>query len=315
MSVNQHRTIELDRPVDLGRTLGPFSRGRGDPTCRVSADATERATRTPDGPAAERIRRAGPDTLLVEAWGPGAGWLLDQAPALLGLDDDDTGFEPSRHRVVEAVARRNPGARLGRTGAVLEALVPAILEQKVTGAEASRVYRRLVLAHGEPAPGPLGLRLQPDPTTLAALPYYAFHPLGLERRRAEVIRAVARAAPALEQIARAGDGHLDAGARAELGARLAARLRQLPGIGPWTTAEVAVRAIGDPDAVSYGDFHLPGLVGYALAGEPRADDARMLELLAPWAGQRARVVRLLEIGGPAPARRGPRAEARDIASI
>jgi len=90
------------------------------------------------------------------------------------------------------------------------------------------------------------------------------------------------------------------------------RLVAYPGIGPWTAAEVTLRALGDPDAVSLGDFHLPNLVAWALAGEPRADDARMLELLEPWRGHRARVIRLLEASGLAAPRFGPRHSPRDM---
>ncbi len=89
----------------------------------------------------------------------------------------------------------------------------------------------------------------------------------------------------------------------------------MPGIGPWTAAEVGVRALGDADAVSVGDFHLPNLVAYALAGEPRGNDARMLELLEPYRGQRARVMRLLELSGIRPPRYGPRLAPRRIESF
>jgi hypothetical protein len=67
--------------------------------------------------------------------------------------------------------------------------------------------------------------------------------------------------------------------------------------------------------VSVGDFHLPNIVAYGLAGEPRADDARMLELLEPFRGRRALVVRLLELGGPRPPRYGPRLAPRRIEAI
>jgi len=76
--------------------------------------------------------------------------------------------------------------------------------------------------------------------------------------------------------------------------------------------EVAVRALGDLDAVSVGDFHHKNLVSWALAGEPRGTDARMLELLAPYAGRRALVIRLLELSGLRPPRYGPRMAPRRI---
>jgi 3-methyladenine DNA glycosylase/8-oxoguanine DNA glycosylase len=194
-----------------------------------------------------------------------------------------------------------------RSSAAFEALVPAILEQKITGLEAVRVRRRMAFVLGQPAPGPAerlaGLRLPPTAERLAALPYFDLHPLGLERRRAEVIIRLAGRAIAIERL----------GTKAPADAR--ARLERLPGVGPWTAAEVARVAWGDPDAVSIGDYHLPSLVAFALAGEPRADDARMLELLEPYRGQRARVQRLLELSGIRTPRYGPHMPARAIGGI
>ncbi len=199
------------------------------------------------------------ERLSVEAWGPGADRALDAAPALAGLEDGRDGFAPA-DRLLADLDRRMPGLRIGRSGAVLEALIPAILEQKVTGTEARRAYRGIIARWGEPAPGPFGLRLLPPPEVLARLPYEAFHPIGLERRRADLVRTVALRASRFEEIV---DLPLPDAYR---------RLTALPGLGPWTAAEVALRALGDADAVSIGDFHLPNLVAYALAGEPRATD-------------------------------------------
>ena len=247
----------------------------------------------------------------ARAWGRGAAWALAHLEALLGLDDDPGALVP-RHDAVAAAVRRVRGLRIGRSGAVMEALIPAILEQKVTGAEAGRTYRGLIARYGEPAPGGFGLRLQPDPRILAELPYHAFHPLGLERRRAELVRAVCREAARLERL-----GEAAAGPGAEEPARAAAyaALRAFPGIGPWTAAEVGIRAFGDPDAVSIGDFHVPNMVAWALAGEPRGTDERMLELLEPYRGQRGRVIRLLELAGAKAPRYGPRLAPRRIADL
>ena len=255
------------------------------------------------GPVVVRLVHAG-DEIVAEAWGPGADRALADVPALLGLGGEPVPIPP-RHPLVAELARRSPGVRIPRTGAVLESLVPAILEQKVTGQEAWRAWSGLIRAHGEPAPGPSEwrLRLGPSPAALARLPYYAYHPFGIERRRAELIRRVASRAAWFEAIVDLpfADAY--------------ARLTAVPGIGPWTAAEVGVRALGDPDAVSVGDFHLPSLVAFALAGEPRGDDARMLELLEPFRGQRARVVRLLELSGVRPPRRGPRLSPRGIEDL
>ena len=290
------RTLVLDGELDLVRTLAPLRRATPvDLTIRLGRLEAWRATRTPAGPGVERIRHLG-RRVEVEAWGPGAEWLLEQAPALLGLDDQPEAFRP-RQPLLAALARRFRGLRLGRTGAVMEALVPSVFEQKVPGMEARIALGRLVAMLGEPAPAPPGapaLRLPPSPERLERTPYEVFHRMGVERRRAETVRRAASYAARLEETA------------AMPPAAAAARLQALPGIGPWTAAEVAQVALGDRDSVSVGDYHLPHLVAYALAGEPRGTDERMLELLEPFRGQRARVIRLLLAGGVSAPRRGPR---------
>ncbi len=296
------RRIPLDGPLDLGRTLGIHVRGNGDPTIRLRGGEVVRATRTADGPATIHVTVRG-DVADTEAWGPGAERALAAVRGLIGLDDDRTGWDPAHHPLVRDLDRRLRGVRLGRTAAIMEALVPAILEQKVTGTEAWRGLRGIVRRWGEAAPGPFGLRLLPDPGQLAAVPYHELHPLGVERRRADLVRRVCARAARLEEIV---DVPREAGY---------ARLRSIPGIGPWTAAEVMLRATGDPDAVSVGDFHLPNVVAFALAGEVRGDDRRMLQLLEPWRGQRARVVRLLELSGVRPPAFGPRYAPRSIAAI
>ena len=238
----------------------------------------------------------------MEAWGPGADWALEAAPALVGALDDDAGFEPL-HPVVEDLHRRLRGLRICRSQAVTEAVVPTILEQKVIGVQAHRSYAAVVRRFGEEAPGPGGLLLPPLPHVLATVPYHSFHRLGVERKRADTIRRACSYARRLEETV----GMAPAEARS--------RLTALPGLGPWSAAEVAFVALGDPDAVSLGDYHLPHLVSYALTGEPRGDDARMLELLEPWRGQRGRVIKLLEAGADAPPRYGPRMPLQHIAGL
>ena len=284
--------------IDLVLTLAPLAHGRGDPTIRFAPEGIWRATRTGAGPATIRLR-AIDGGIAVAAWGPGAAAAVEGAADLVGANDDPGALVP-QHRLVGDLARRFPGLRLPRTNRPFEALLPAICEQKVTGIQARAAFRAIIDRHGEPAPGPAGLRLPPEPRTLAALPYFAFHPFGLERRRAELIRRAAELAPRIEQAT---------------SARAYAQMRAVPGIGPWTLAEVGRIAFGDPDALSVGDFHLPNLVAWALAREPRADDARMLELLEPYRGQRGRVQRLLEVSGISPPRYGPRMAPQRIAGI
>ncbi|MFD0271654.1 DNA-3-methyladenine glycosylase family protein [Streptomyces sp. NPDC127106] len=291
-------------PVDLGLTLGPLRRGPHDPTFRVTADGSVwRASRTPVGPATLRVaadRTIG--TVRAEAWGPGAEWLLDGMPALLGADDDPSVFVP-RHRLVHASHRSRPGLRLTRTGLVLESLIPTVLEQKVTSDEAYRSWRRLVRGFGEPAPGPAGtdMYVMPDARTWAMIPSWDWHRAGVDAKRSGTVVRAVRVAARMEEAAAMPPG------------RAAARLEAVPGIGPWTSAETLQRSNGDPDAVTTGDLHLPGIIGYALVGDRDADDAAMLELLAPYAGQRHRAARLILLAGRTPPRRAPRMYRNDIA--
>lgn len=288
------RALRLDAPVDLGPTLRPLQHGRNDPTIRVHRNEAWRATRTPSGPATQHLRVAG-GVADIEAWGPGAEWLLEHSPELLGLHDDASGFDPD-HRGLRDLHRRNPGLRIGRSRAVVETIVPTILEQRVTGAAARRSFRAIVRAYGEPAPGPFELFLQPDPKLLASLPYEDFHPFGVERKRAVTIKLACSYARRLEETT-------------EIEPPSARRrLLAVPGVGEWTTALVAGAAWGDGDAVEVGDFHVPHLVAWFLAGEPRGSDGRMLELLEPYAGHRGRAIRLIEYSGARAPRYGPRAE-------
>jgi 3-methyladenine DNA glycosylase/8-oxoguanine DNA glycosylase len=308
------RSFPAPHPFDLRLTVSPLRHGSGDPTIRLGAHAMIRAARTPDGPATLHLRLEG-SMISAEAWGAGREWALETAPELLGSDDDPSALQ-ARHPVVEQLGRRLAGLRMPRSSGVWEAVLPAILEQKVTGREARSSFRRVVRAFGEPAPGPFGergrgtrsampfgVRLPPSPERIATTPAYAFHRFGVESRRAEVIRAVARVG-----------ARLNASARDEP-ETTRNRMRTIPGIGPWTEAEVARVAFGDADAVSVGDFHVPSAVAWALAGEPRAGDARMLELLEPYHGQRGRVQLLIEIGGPPVPRHGPRMAVRSIEAL
>lgn len=309
MSDVLERTFPLPPSVDLRMTLAPLRRSAGDPTMRIGPEGVWRATRTPCGPATVHLRQAG-STVHVRAWGDGAEWAVETAPALVGAMDDPVaaGFDASAHPLVAELWRRyGAGVRFCRSGVVTEALVPTILEQKVVAADAKQAYRRLVRSYGEPAPGPAaaGLLLPPAPARLARVPGWAFHRFNVEGRRAEAVRLACRVAHRLEESV--GMGALVA----------RKRMTALPGIGTWSASEVLRLALGDADAVSFGDYHLKHLVSYSLAGEPVGTDERMAELLEPWraSGQRARVVRLLELGGSMPPRRGPRMPRQSIAAI
>src|SRR5215471_8857274 len=303
------RDWQLPFAVDVRIALSVHGRGSSDPTFRIDgAGAIWRTSLTPDGPATIRVMTpARPSQVAgapvrAQAWGPGAEWLLDALPAALGRDDDPAGFDPAGHPILRQVARRHPGLRLGRSGRLMEALVPAILEQKVAGVEAQRAWRILLAKFGTPPPGPAppGMRVFPEPKTWRHIPSWEWHRAGVEGVRAQTIITAASVSDSLERLLTQTHQEADR------------KLRTIAGIGPWTSAEARQRAAGDPDAVSVGDFHLPNIVGWVLAGREQTDDAAMLELLAPYAGHRHRVARLAELSGlGGPPRRGSRLPVRD----
>ncbi|WP_235535468.1 DNA-3-methyladenine glycosylase [Oerskovia sp. Root918] len=295
--------LRSERPLDLRSTLAKLARGPYDPTFRVVPTGPQAGTwRTslfPTGPVTYRLVQAGVRDVVGQAWGPGAGELAASLPVLLGEPDDAASFTPPA-RLADA-HRRHPGLRVPRTGRVLEALVPAVLEQKVQTVTAHHAWRWLLARYGTPAPGPApdGMRVVPDARTWATIPTWDWHRAGVDPRRARTVVECARVARRLEECTA-----MDPTAAQ-------ARLQLVPGVGVWTAAEVGQRALGDADAVSVGDFHLAKAVGWALTGE-RTDDAGMLRLLAPYAPHRYRVVRLLEVSGLGHApRRGPRLSIQD----
>ncbi len=265
-----------------------------------AAGAIWRGVRTPEGPGTLRLAALrGSGEVSAAAWGPGATWLLDGVPRLCGADDDPAGFDPV-HPVLRQACARHPGMRMTTADQVVDLLVPSILEQKTTGKQARASWRYLVRQFGQPAPGPApdGLRVPPDPATWAQVPSWEWHKAGVEPAQSRTIFTAARHAKRLEEAAAMDTAAADL------------RLRALPGIGVWTSAEVRQRSHGDADAVSVGDYHLSNQVGFALTGE-RVDDARMLELLAPYAGHRHRACLFIGLSGIRFPRYGPRITIQD----
>jgi 3-methyladenine DNA glycosylase/8-oxoguanine DNA glycosylase len=296
------RVWRPDWPCRVVPTLAQQRHGAGDPTWRREGDhRVRRGLRTPEGPATLLVEaRPADGEVRAEAWGSGADWALASVPDLLGAADSWEGFEP-RHPVLAEVWRHHPHLRLGRSGLLMESLVPAIIEQKVTGQEAFAGFRRLVLRFGEPAPGPdpradgtgQQVWLPPDAATLRTIPSWEWLRLHIDPARSRTIVTVARVADSLERLVALTPEEADR------------RMRTLPGVGVWTSAEVRVRTFGDPDAVSFGDYHVAKDVGWALTGAP-FDDAAMEEFLEPYRPQRGRVPALVSAGRLHRPRHGPK---------
>jgi 3-methyladenine DNA glycosylase/8-oxoguanine DNA glycosylase len=290
--------------LDMNAVLAPHRRGSGDPAWQLDdRGILWLAGNTFAGPGTLALRRFADGEIEAEAWGAGADVLLTGVPALLGADDDDSGFV-AHHDAVAAIRREMPGLRLGATGRVWDALIPAVLEQKVTGYEARRSWRELCRWFGERAPGPAprGLRVPPGPRAVMSIVDWKWHRAGVDLTRRRTLVFAAQVAHRLARAAELG------------GTEGRALLRKVPGIGVWTAAEVAQRAWGDPDAVSFGDFHIPAVVGHALLGRP-LDDEGLAEVLEPYSPQRQRVVRYLEAAGFSRPRFGPRFAVRDYRAM
>lgn len=289
------------RPIPVGAILAPYRHGAGDPTFRTTSGCVWRAARTPAGPATLRIHRepaAAGDRVVARAWGPGASVVLDGLPELLGDADDPSGFEP-HDEVLRPVARDHRDWRIARSGLVLDSLLPAVIEQRVTGKQAFSAYRRLVQRYGEPAPGPrdeiAGLRLMvpPDVPSWRRIPSWEWLRSGVDAQRSDTVQRVLQVADRLEECARLPRE------------KAWQRLRFVPGIGVWTAAETMQRAAGDADAVSFGDYHVAKDIGHALTGRAVSDE-ELARLLRPYAGHRYRVQFLVTAGRLGAPRRGAR---------
>ncbi|WP_432279430.1 DNA-3-methyladenine glycosylase family protein [Nocardia carnea] len=295
------RVLTAGGPIHLAHTLAPLRRGPADPCHQIDGDGAHwRISRMPAGPVTYRLTQTAPHTITADAWGPGAAEFLDQLDSMFCLDENVDDFVPI-HPTIAAAHQRNPGLRMLRTGRVFEALVPAILEQKVTIVSSHAAWRALVHRFGDPAPGPApeGMRVPPDAATWARIPSWSYHRANVGPQRWQTIVRAARVADSLEHTAGLPP------------AEAARKLRTIPGIGEWTAAETAQRAFGDADALSVGDYHLASVVGWTLLGRD-IDDAEMVEFLEPVRPHRYRTIRLLEVSGQARKPRfGPRAPITD----
>ena len=334
------RRVRVPVPVDVALTLRPLQRGAADPTVRATPQGVWLTLRSPapdvasDGPGrptsllVSGVREAagGGTAVTARAWGAGASAAVAGVERLLGLHDDgwdafdallrpDSGA-PALPRHVREARRTRAGLRLPAAGALSRQLLTAVLEQKVTHDQARHGWRTLVrlaarIDDDGPAPGPVPPGMLPPPTPAAVLriPSWDWHARAwVQPSQSRTVLEVARRAASIDRLGDAVAPGDTAGVAA-----LARRLESVPGIGPWTTAEALQRSHGAADLVSVGDYHLAQYVGQVLTGR-RTDDAGMLRLLAPWAGHRQRVVRMIGLSGERKQGFGPKLAPADPAS-
>lgn len=304
----------LERPLDLKATLGRL-RGGSAPTRWLHADRALWAGRWASGEATLALEVAD-GCMEASACGPGSSEALESVPRLVGLDDHHGPLFDAAPPALARLARQRTAFRMGATDDLVGALLPAVLGQRVTAREAHGSWARLCADFGEPAPSvgafptsqlstsPLPtLRVPPRPQVLARLTSHELHRYGVERSRGDLLIGLARRATSLNALT------------VHPPAEVRRRLQTLPGVGPWTSSIATRVAQGDPDAVLIGDLHLPSMITWALAGEERGDDDRMLELLEPSTGQRARVQQLVKSSGLRAPRRGPKYSPLPIARM
>jgi AraC family transcriptional regulator of adaptative response / DNA-3-methyladenine glycosylase II len=184
---------------------------------------------------------------------------LGADPAII---DEHLGADP----LLRGILAKHPGLRTPGAWDGFELAVRAILGQQISVAAATTIAGRLASFFGSAVVDGGGLnRLFPTPAQLANAPVER---AGVVRARAEAIRTLAR---------RVADGSIAFSSPID-GRTTMSALRTLPGIGDWTSAYIAMRALGEPDAFPSGDLVLRRLTGDATAG----DLNRRSEAWRPW---------------------------------
>ncbi len=250
-------------PIDFGRMLAFLAARAVDGVEAVEQDRYRRTLLLPNGTGIVSLGPAGP----VDGPGPGAGYVecelqledlrdltaaVQRCRRLLDLDADPeavTGYL-SADPVLGPLARSCPGRRSPGHVDGNELALRAVLGQQVSVAAARRLGARLVAAHGKPLERPDGSLTHCFPTaeTLAATDPAV---LPMPRARAAALTGLATALAS-------GDLSLDPGAERDLAAE---RLLAMPGIGPWTSAYIRMRALADPDAFLPADVGVLGALG------------------------------------------------------
>ena len=195
---------------------------------------------------------------------------VQRCRALLDLDADPVAVDDTLRRdpLLRSSVRRNPGRRVPGVVDGAELAFRAVLGQQVSVKGARTLAGRLVDQLGKPLTNPDGglTHVFPRPDAIADADLTK---IGMPVSRQRTLRSLASALAS-------GDVVLDRGADRD---EMRARLPEIPGIGPWTTSYIAMRALGDPDVFLPTDLG----VKHALAGLDVADDpSDVAERWRPW---------------------------------
>ncbi|MGA2243396.1 MAG: DNA-3-methyladenine glycosylase 2 [Verrucomicrobiota bacterium] len=203
---------------------------------------------------------------LSDALLPVSATVLERVKRLFDLGADPAAIAAT----LGPLAEGNPGIRVPGSFDGFEMAVRAVLGQQVSVAAAQTLAGRLALRFGAPlaVPGLLLNRIFPPPGRIATAAVDEFLRLGITRRRAETLMALAQAA---------AGGHLLLEPAGRLENTLG-QLRQIPGVGEWTAQYIAMRALSWPDSFPHTDLGIKKALG--LTGPKKI--LKLAEKWRPW---------------------------------
>lgn len=261
-------SVVVRRPVDPAPLLASLVAHAVPGVETVSPDGVVRRVVELDGSPALVEASLSTDTVSLTASSGTADALTRLAERWFGLADDLSAVTAAfaQDRVLAPLVAARPTLRVLGHPDGFEAAVSTVLGQQVSLGAARTFGGRLAAAYGTSGPG--DLLVYPSAVRLAAVdPVELQAVVRITHARARTLHALA--------VACADGLHLAPGADH---ADVRARLLALPGIGPWTVDYLALRVLGDRDAMPVGDLVLRRALGIDDAREV----ARLAEGWRPW---------------------------------
>ena len=241
---------------------------------RVDGETYRRVVAYPErgGAGVVRVALDRGNALLVEVdaeLAPALTKIVARLRALFDLDarPDAIATHLREDPLLRPAVDAQPGLRVPGAFDPFETLVRTILGQQVSVRGATTLTGRLVERLGVPSEHEEGLtHVFPTARVVAATSAEDIASIGLPKKRAQTIRAVALAFEARALTPRGVD--LEA---------FEAQLVALPGVGPWTAGYAAMRVLHHPDAFPAGD-----LVLEKVTGSSRAALSARAQAWRPW---------------------------------